>query len=219
VPLVGRVAGRPRLLPGTAATGALLVVDVQRDFAAPEAIGDLPEERRTAIERAVDTAERLVAGARDLGLRVVWIRLDGAGGQDWTSIAWLMGHSGDDHGLCVPGTPGYDFYRLAPLPGEPVVDKRRYSGFVRTGLEELLRDMAVEWVACCGLTSGCCVFSTAWDAMQRDFAVVYVADATDEIDEILHDGALRLVAENVGLVVTTDDLLAALARSDKPSGS
>lgn len=211
-PIIERAGGAPRALPGEIDNGALLIVDVQGDFADPAVLAHLPEERRAAVTSAVDEILKLVDVARDTGLEVIWIR-----GRDatppWASVLWLHNREGREEegaGLCVPGTPGFDFWRVRPAPGELIVTKERYSGFVRTELESLLAERHVRWVAVCGLTTECCVASTAWDAIQRDLRVVVVGDAAAAYDEDLHTGALASMAENVGIVVSGADFSRAL---------
>jgi ureidoacrylate peracid hydrolase len=206
--MLERARGAPRALPGGIANGALLVVDVQGDFADPAnltAMG-VPLEAQGAVADAVDRMLGLIEAARTTGLEVVWIRGGGAIDSRWESVLWLIGQEEEGTGFCVPGTPGFEFWKVAPREGEPIVTKSRYSGFVRTDLEQLLLDRGITWVAVCGLTSACCVSSTAWDAMQRDFKVVVVGDATTEYDLDAHAASLESMAENIGVVVSAREL-------------
>jgi nicotinamidase-related amidase len=205
--MLERARGAPRALPGAIDQGALLVVDVQGDFADPACLSamEVPAEAQAAVTTAIDKMHVLIDAARTTGLQVIWVR-----GQDsvppWHSVLWLIGREEGGAGLCVPGTPGFEFWSVAPRDGEAIVTKSRYSGFVRTGLEELLISRGVTWVTVCGLTSACCVSSTAWDAMQRDFRVIVAGDATAEYDLAMHTAALESMAENVGMIVGADEL-------------
>jgi nicotinamidase-related amidase len=216
--MVEGAGGAPRALPGEIADGALLVIDVQGDFADPESLAAMgvPADSQIAVANAVEAMLELIDAARRAGLKVVWVR-----GQDsvppWRSVLWLIGREESGAGLCVPGTPGFEFWKVAPAGGEPIVTKSRYSGFVRTELESLLLERGVTWVACCGLTSACCVSSTAWDAMQRDFRVIIVGDATAEFDQAMHEASLENMAENVGMIVSAGELAGALERTVKGS--
>jgi ureidoacrylate peracid hydrolase len=172
---------------------------------------EIPLDARTAVANAVDSMLGLIDAARSSGLPIIWLR-QADSVPPWSSILWLNGRDDDDGtGYCVPGTPGFEFWRVAPQPDETIVTKSRYSGFVRTELEDLLVDGGATWVAVCGLTTGCCVSSTAWDAMQRDFRVIVVGDATAEYDLVMHRAALESMAENVGLIVSAAELARGLA--------
>jgi ureidoacrylate peracid hydrolase len=210
--MLERAGGAPRALPGSIEEGALLVVDVQGDFADPDVLGDLSEASRAAVANAVEEVLALVDSARASGLEVIWIR-GRESDPPWGSVLWLLGREGREDegaGVCVPGSPGHDFWRVAPRDGEVIVTKERYSGFVRTNLEEILLDHGRRWVAVCGLTTECCVASTAWDAIQRDFRVVVVGDASAAYDEGMHTAALESMAESVGIVVSAHELGRAL---------
>jgi ureidoacrylate peracid hydrolase len=198
--MLERSRGAPRALPGTIAQGALLVVDVQGDFANPSILEamEIPLDARTAVANAVDSMLGLIDAARSSGLPIIWLR-QADSVPPWSSILWLNGRDDDDGtGYCVPGTPGFEFWRVAPQPDETIVTKSRYSGFVRTELEDLLVDGGATWVAVCGLTTGCCVSSTA-------------CDATAEYDLVMHRAALESMAENVGLIVSAAELARGLA--------
>jgi nicotinamidase-related amidase len=210
--MLERVRGAPRALPGPVREGALLVVDVQAEFADPDFLGDVPREAQVAVAAAVDEIVALVDAARSADLEVIWIR--GTASQPpWASVLWLLGREGFEEegaGVCEPDTPGRAFWRVAPTDGEVVITKERYSGFVRTDLEEILDDHHRRWVAICGLTTECCVAQTAWDAVQRDFRVVIVGDATAAYDEGMHRASLETMAESVGIVLSAKELARAL---------
>ena len=49
---------------------------------------------------------------------------------------------------------------LAPQPGEPVISKKRYSGFYRTGLEKVLDAAGIAEVEVVGVCTSICVMDT-----------------------------------------------------------
>jgi nicotinamidase-related amidase len=102
-----------------------------------------------------------------------------------------------------------DWYQVAPAPDELVMVKRHYSGFQGTDLAERLRAAGVTWVVVIGLTTECCIDSTARDAFQLDFPVVLAADAMAAYVLALHDNALQVLAINAAEVTSTDELMAA----------
>lgn len=193
---------------------ALLVVDVQRSFGDPEHLDgyglDAADLRRldTAIARMVE----LVEIARRSGVPVIWIELASDPDRPWKASHWLRGGDpevsvGYDE-PCLIGTPGAEWYRLEPLPGEARVVKRGYSGFLGTGLQELLRSIGVTWVTVIGLTTECCVDATATDAFQLDWPVVVPSDATAAYQLALHESALETLSLNAADVMTGDELIA-----------
>jgi len=212
----GGHAGEPRELPGPIETGALLVIDVQRGFGDPAFMSDsVGASDRAEIEAAVDRMIELVDHARRTGLKVIWVT---GGAADrlppWRSLFWLKG-KGDDpefegFKITEEGKASGEFYRVKPNPGELHVKKGRYSAFEGSDIEEVLRREGVDWVITSGLTTECCVGSTSWDAVQRGFRVIVAGDAAACQEKSMHDAALRIMAHNVGLIVSVDELGTAL---------
>ncbi|GAB3601361.1 cysteine hydrolase family protein [Microbacterium tumbae] len=195
----------------TADGAALLVVDVQRSFGDPAMLAGygLDDAAYAAVAAAVERCGQLVDAARSAGVPVYWIEL--ATETRWRASAWLR--SGDldaplgDDEPCVVGTPGAEWYGLAPGAGEMRVRKTGYSGFLGTGLAERLRADGIRWVAVAGLTTECCIQATATDAVQLDWPVYIPRDATAAYDLGLHEGALAQMALNVGVIGTSAELV------------
>ena len=157
-------------------TTALLVIDCQVDFGSPD--GEMARQGKdmTAPQAAVKMCEQLVAAARAAKVKVVFVGLTSRPGE---------------HNLCVEATPGAAFIGPKPQAGDIVVSKTRYSAFARTGLGEVLRERGIDTVVLSGLTTECCVASSAWSAFEEGFAVVIVPDACAAYDTDLHTGALK----------------------------
>jgi nicotinamidase/pyrazinamidase len=173
---------------------ALLVVDVQNDFADPE--GSLfvrgGEEILPRLNRQI--REALAAGAT-----VVFT-------QDWHPEH--TPHFRTDGGIwpvhCVRDTWGADLHPALHVPPDaPVVRKGvdggdGYSGFgVRdpetgrveaTQLEPLLREREVERVLVTGLATDYCVKETVLDARRLGFETVVLLDAVRAVDLEPGDG-------------------------------
>lgn len=207
------VEGTVHPLPGPLGEGALLVVDVQRSFADPAYLPWLDEAGLAAVGAAVTRAAWLVDQARASGVPVVWVALEQLPDAPWLTSLWLRGLEEGTWPVpdepCVLGTPGVEWFRVGPLPGETVVPKRRYSGFLGTGLEAHLRETGVTWVVAAGLTSECCVDGTVRDAFQLGFRAVMTSDATTAYDAQTHTHALSVLAQNAAVVATSASVAAA----------
>ncbi len=197
---------------------ALLVIDMQADFAAPEGVLGRAGLDLSTVPAALAAAERLVAGARAAGVTVVFVGLFTSPETD--SPAWrerMRRQGGDpdaDSALCRTGTPGAAFFGPQPAPDEPVIAKTRYSGFHRTDLDAFLRRRGVDTLVACGLTTECCVDCTVRDAFHLDYHVFIAEDAAAAYERDLHEGALKSLALNCAIVVRTDDVLAAWGETD-----
>src|SRR5690349_4734832 len=178
------------------ARSALLVIDAQREYF--DAGGALYTEHAAEI---LDNLVALVDGARRSGVQVVWVRhVMAADGSD----AGRMGDF-DDTPSFVAGTWGVEITpELVPQDDEPVVDKTRYSAFVNTRLESILKTSGVDTVVITGLMTQYCSVTTARHAHDLDYRVIFVADANAGPDlpdlgfgEVAHADALRVIATSL----------------------
>jgi nicotinamidase-related amidase len=189
---------------------ALLAIDIQRDFAAADGAMARQGSDMTAIFPAVEAAGALVAAARARRVPVVFTRAVTAPRLVTPIEREAKQRRGDDGpGICVEGTPGAEF--LAPLPaaGETVITKHRYSAFAGTGLAEHLKGRGIDTLLLCGVTTECCIQSSAWDAFERDFHVFIASDAVAAYRGDLHDAALKALELNGAVLVSTAAAIAA----------
>jgi nicotinamidase-related amidase len=195
-------------------TGALLVVDVQRSFGDPDYLGDygLDDAAYAAIEKAIWSMDSLIESARLAGVPVIWIELASDPANPWGSSNWLRGRDplvmADDE-PCQIGTPGAEWFGIHPKPSETRIRKRHYSGFHETELLGVLKDAGIEWVTVVGLTTECCVASTANDAMQYGFPVLLPTDASAAYEVRIHENAVESLALSVARLTTVAELVAA----------
>ena len=171
---------------------ALLVVDIQNDFADPS--GTLSVDGGDAI---IPRVNKEIEEARATGSLVVYT-------QDWHPPS--TPHFFKDGGIwpehCVQETWGAEFHPDLHVEGEVLrkgVDGRDgYSGFsVRdpesgetspTTLEAMLRDRGIDRLVICGLATDYCVVETVLDARTLGFPVGVVRDAVRAVDLDPGDG-------------------------------
>jgi ureidoacrylate peracid hydrolase len=114
----------------------------------------------------------------------------------------------DEPELCVEGTRGADFIGPQPLAGEAIVSKTHFSTFARTGLAEQLRAKGLDTLVLAGLTTECCIQSSAWDAFEHDFHVFIAGDACAAYEEALHRHALRALELSGATVADSAEFVA-----------
>jgi ureidoacrylate peracid hydrolase len=183
---------------------ALLLIDMQVDFGAPQGTVARQGADLTAAQAAVKNAVLLVEAARAAGVMPVFVRLVTRPG-DETERAREAKARRDDVApdFCIEGSPGADFIGPKPEPGEIVISKSRFSAFAGTGLAETLRARGVDTVVLAGLTTECCIQSSAWHAFEQDLHVFIANDACAAYDDALHHHALKALELNgagLGLV-------------------
>jgi ureidoacrylate peracid hydrolase len=169
---------------------ALIVIDCQVDFGAPDGEMARRGADMTAPQAALVKAASLTDAARAAGVPVVFVRLVTRGESKIAREA-KQRRGDDEPELCVEGTRGADFIGPQPQVGETVVSKTLFSAFARTGLAEQLQAEGLDTLVLAGLTTECCIQSSAWDAFEHDFHVFIAGDACAAYEEALHRHALR----------------------------
>lgn len=188
---------------------ALLLIDFQVDFGAPDGAMARRGADMAASQAALAKAQILVDAARAAGVAVVFVRLITKPSAESYVIREARTRQGEDGpDLCVEGAHGADFIGPQPLPTETVISKNRYSAFVHTGLAEQLHALGVDTLVLAGLTTDCCVASTAWGAFERDFHVFIAADACAAYEEDLHRQTLRALALSGAVTAKTSAFVA-----------
>ncbi|MDF3932918.1 cysteine hydrolase family protein [Pseudomonas citronellolis] len=190
-------------------SGALIVIDMQRDFCAPGGYADQAGLDITRLRAPIPAIRRLLDGARARGLLVLHTReghrpdltdLPASKRRRAEQAGAPIGQPGPLGRLLVRGEFGHDLIdELQPLAGEPVIDKPGYSAFAHTDLELLLRNAGVDRLALCGVTTEVCVSSTLRHAVDLGFACTLVGDACGSAYPELHAAALAMVEVEGGL--------------------
>ncbi len=174
-------------------TTALLVVDVQNDFADPDGALSVP-----GGEQVVAAANREVAAATAGGAVVVYTK-------DWhpPQTPHFHTHGGPWPVHCVRETWGAELHPDLTVVG-PSVHKGTghedgYSGFsmrhhttgeeLPTGLHDLLQERGVERVVIVGLALDYCVKDTALDAVTLGYHATVPRSATAPVEVQPGDGA------------------------------
>ena len=189
---------------------ALLIVDMQVDFGAPEGLSAQWGLDLSTVPAALAAAERLADAARAADVPVVFVGLFTTPETD--SDAWdeRMRRRGADPeagpALCRAGAPGSDFIGPQPQPGELVFRKTRYSPFWDTDIDAQLEALDVDTLVIAGLTTECCVADTAKDAFNNDYHVFVAADACAAYEPDLHAAALKMLDLNTAILTDTDSV-------------
>jgi nicotinamidase-related amidase len=174
---------------------AVLPIDLQNDFMHPEgkvalAGGDVSEMIKL-LPKAVEFLNR----SRELGVRIVHVRIVDLPNGESDSPAWLRAKgliSGVSE-FAVEGTWGAHYSEgCEPKPGELVVTKHRSSAFVGTNLDLILKANQVRTVVIIGEQTPGCVEATYRDAAYYDFYNVLVEDCVAARDRELHDASIKI---------------------------
>ena len=188
---------------------ALLVVDVQNDFVSPQGSAGKRGEDIDAALAIVPNLIHLIDAGRRVGLTIVYIRTTHS---EWTDTPSWVYRSSQKSGLssCREGSWGAEFYEgIAPGPSERVVIKHRYSAFINTDLNTVLRARGIQSVLVCGVATNVCVETTARDAYMFDYYVTIIDDCSAAYDVKLHMATLENMRRHFGLVASSDEIIEA----------
>jgi nicotinamidase-related amidase len=100
---------------------------------------------------------------------------------------------------CVADTWGSEIvHELAPVPGEKIVPKKRYSGFYETDLEKILKDANIEEVEVTGVCTSICVMDTVGGLANRDYNVSVPVKCVADFDQEMHEFSLKRMKQLYG---------------------
>lgn len=158
---------------------ALILIDMQNDIAHPEGRLFVPDAaHRTGAMGLVLDAFREVR-------QPVIHAVRSHRGDGWDAERFRVPNFEAGRGFLIEGTWGRQIVdRLTPEPGEPIVVKRRFSAFMGTELDLLLRRARVERLVVGGVSLPNSPRATIFDAISLDYDVTVIEDgmatASDE---------------------------------------
>ena len=166
-------------------TMALVVIDMQRDFAEPGGFGASLGNDVSRLTAIVPTVKRLIEGFRAAGLPVIHTmechRPDLSdlppAKRNRGNPSIRIGDQGPMGRVLIAGEPGTAILpELAPLPGEIVVEKPGKGAFYATSLGEDLKRLGARQLVFAGVTTEVCVQTTMREANDRGHECLLVED-------------------------------------------
>jgi nicotinamidase-related amidase len=194
---------------------ALINVDMQRCFVedSPLAAPDGPALVRRINEMA-DVCRK--AGALVVHTRG-WLRADGSNAGIAAELVPPFIRE-----LYTAGSPSAELHdSLVVDDGDIVVDKPRYGAFTGTDLDMVLRSKGVDTVIVSGIATNICCETTAREAAQLDYRVVFLSDGTStkEMNGVSAEDLRRATCASLGMVfahiLTVDETIAKLTAADR----
>jgi ureidoacrylate peracid hydrolase len=210
MPISGTSTSRSSACRPSLDQSALLVIDVQNDFASHDGWFGQRGADLSFTTAMLPRLQGLIDYMRSRATPVIftcnWHR-------EATDSPALIAHL-ERHGSSPMDRParadtwGAAFCGVKPTADEEVVRKFRYDAFLGTNLDYLLRARGVETVFCAGTTTNVCVESTARSAFMRNYHVVLVEDCCAAYDFAEHQASVRNIECYFGVVLTSDQLRA-----------
>ena len=184
-----------------ARTTALVVIDLQRGIVSRDT---KPHSAADVVARCARMASRF----RELRGTVVLVN---------------VAYSADDGDRLTPMTDAPppvsgplppDWGELVPelerSPNDILITKHQWGAFYGTELDLQLRRRNVRSIVIGGIATNFGVESTARDAWERNYQIYFAEDAMAGMSAEAHEFAIRNIFPRIGLVRSTEDVLAGL---------
>jgi ureidoacrylate peracid hydrolase len=195
---------------------AHIIVDLQNGFMEPGATVELPVARDI-----VPNVNEICKAVRSAGGLNVFIRylVDEEVQVSWSS--WFTDFASPQRRKAMIETFGKDCHGFALWPGldvqpeDLIVDKTRFGAFVpgSSKLHETLQARGIDTLIITGTATNVCCESTARDAMQMNYKVIFVADGNAALTDAEHNATLDNMVTLFADVMTTEELVVFLDKA------
>jgi len=183
---------------------ALIIIDMQKDFCCE---GGSFSRRGFDIKPAQRLARRLnsfLLEARKVLKYIIHLKM--------MKIPELASPVVDEHYSRIKVERALDPalaepYEVIPQPGDVIIPKYKYSGFVSTYLDQFLRSKNIDTLIITGIATNVCVESTARDGFMREYYIVIPSDLTEGTSNEAKKYSLLNLDMFFGEVVSSNEIL------------
>ena len=202
---------------------ALVIIDMQRDFLQKGGFGETLGNDVSKLTSAIEPCAALLKRARERGVFVIHTREGHRADMSDVPSSKLergaprlrIGDDGPMGRILIRGEPGHAIIpELAPVDGEPVIDKPGKGAFYATDLHSILQNRSIEALIVCGVTTEVCVHTTVREANDRGYRCIVPGDCCGSYFPEFHEVGLRMIKAQGGIfgwVTDSKRVLQALA--------
>jgi ureidoacrylate peracid hydrolase len=195
---------------------AHIIVDLQKGFMSPGAPVEVPVAREIVVDVIRISSALRKAGGLNVFLRYTYDRSEKL---SWTAFYRDYQNSAQTELMAETFSPGAPYFELWDeldiQPSDLIVNKTRFSGMIpgTCDLHDILRARKIDTLIITGTLTNCCCESTARDAMQMNYKIIFVADANAALTDEEHLATLSSMTAIFADVMPTDMTVAAIAKA------
>ncbi len=219
------IEAQPFAFPARPDELALIVIDMQRDFAEEGGFGASLGNDVSRVAKIVPDVKRLMEGFRDAGLPV--IHTMECHKPDLSDLppakrnrgkpSLRIGDDGPMGRILIAGEAGTAILpELAPVDGEIVIEKPGKGAFYATELGDILKAKGVSQLVFAGVTTEVCVQTTMREANDRGYECLLAEEATESYFPEFKNAAIAMIRAQgaiVGWTASIDDILEVIGRA------
>lgn len=202
---------------------AILVIDMQNAFASKGGMFDLWGYDISNIPQITESIKRITGAARARNLKVVHIvhrlspdlREVGPMSRFWYNkdLRYYRENPEMLDKLILRGTWGAEIIdELMPREDEVVIEKQRFSAFVGTELDMMLKTYDIRYLVFTGVTTNICVESSLRDASHLEYLPILITDATGASPPSQQESTIGNVKQVFGWVTSSKHIISAIQK-------
>lgn len=185
---------------------ALLVIDMQEEFVKPHwSPSWIPE-----ATRQVPKIKKLIDACRIKSIPVIYTvfsKTHNYFDRPLTGLFMPNRYKHLDIDQSQYSTDVKVWHELAPLENEIIIHKPSYGAFYDTPLETILKNLEKDTVIICGTLTNYCCGTTARQAYERSFKVIFGSDVTSTDDPEMQEPELKVLRKGYARVMSSEEII------------
>lgn len=177
------------------AKSALIIVDMVKDFTDPGGLVYYPQNREI-LPLIKDVLEE----SRKKNLLTVFLQHCYRAGKYDKNLVNMRPN-------CIEGSGGENIDEMLSVDykNDYIIKKRRYSGFVGTDLDMVLRENDIKNLIIVGTKTNCCIRATVTDAYYLNYNPIVIRECVATNDETVNNVHLTDIDKYLGRVISLDE--------------